>query len=121
MSLKQQLILGKDVEERTAWGMDMYTAINLCLLRPRDVPGLVFSEFLEHRLMMAIQQQKLDGYDIRAALNFIINSEPKYETTGEESYKPLSASDLSLWTNKGEPLEYSYMEKELARVILEAV
>lgn len=55
MSLKQQLHFGSDVEERTAWGMDMCTAINLCTLRPRDIPALMFSEFLEHRLLFAIQ------------------------------------------------------------------
>ena len=55
MSQKQHLRLGKEVEERTAWGMDMYTAINLCTLRPKDVPALLFSEFLEHRLMFSVQ------------------------------------------------------------------
>ena len=54
MTMRQQLVLGKDVEERTAWGMDMYTAFNLWALRPRDVPPILYSEFLEYRLMFAV-------------------------------------------------------------------
>ena len=54
MTLQQSMRLGADVEERTAWGMDMYTAINLCTLRPRDIPIMQFSEFLEHRMMFAV-------------------------------------------------------------------
>jgi hypothetical protein len=54
MTLKQQAILGKDLEERTAWGMDSYTAFNLCALRPRDIPAMLFSEFLERRMMFAV-------------------------------------------------------------------
>jgi len=54
MSLKQQLVLGKDVEERTAWGMDSYTAFNLCTMRPRDFPPNLYSGFLEHRMMFAV-------------------------------------------------------------------
>ena len=46
--------LGDDVEERTAWGMDMYTAVNLFCLRPRDIPYVLYSEFLEYRLMFAV-------------------------------------------------------------------
>ena len=55
MTLKQQMRLGMDLEERTAWGMDMYTAINLCTLRPRDIPIMLYSEFLEFRMMVAVQ------------------------------------------------------------------
>ena len=50
-----------------------------------------------------------------------MNSEPKYVMDGEESYKELTPEDLSLWTDRGEPERYSFMEKELARVVLEAV
>ena len=55
MSLGQQLVLGVDVEEHIAWGMDMYTALNLIDLKPKDIPWKVFSEFIERRLMFAIQ------------------------------------------------------------------
>ena len=56
MSLGQSLKLGQDVEERVAWGMDLYTALNLLDLRPKDMPWRVYSEFVEHRLMFAVQQ-----------------------------------------------------------------
>lgn len=50
------------------WGMDMYTAMNLIELKPRDIPWKVYSEFIERRLMCAIQQQVAKGWDIREAL-----------------------------------------------------
>ena len=56
MSLGQSLKLGVDVEEHVTWGMDMYTAMNLIELKPRDIPWKVYSEFIERRLMFAIQQ-----------------------------------------------------------------
>lgn len=54
--------------------MDLCTACNLLLFCPRDLPSVVFSEFLEKRLMMAVQQQGPEGYDIRKALLYIINN-----------------------------------------------
>jgi len=116
MTNKQHLRLGDDVEERTAWGIDMYTAINLCTLRPRDIPAMLYSEFLEHRLMFAVQQQRESGFDIRKALEFIISSEPVYKE-GDT----LQEADLRLWTEREDPLLFSFMEKELARMILEAI
>ena len=77
--------------------MDMYTAVNLFTLRPRDIPYVLYSEFLEHRLMFAVQQQREDGYDIRKALEFIIASEPIYHNTGSEADKALAADQLQLW------------------------
>ena len=68
MSLGQSLKLGVDVEEHVTWGMDMYTAMNLIELKPRDIPWKVYSEFIERRLMCAIQQQVAKGWDIREAL-----------------------------------------------------
>ena len=68
MSLGQSLKLGVDVEEHVTWGMDMYTAMNLIELKPRDIPWKVYSEFIERRLMCAIQQQGVRGWDIREAL-----------------------------------------------------
>lgn len=56
MSLNQQLVLGEDVEERTAWGIDLSTAINLLAIMPRDMPMMQQSEFIENKLMFAIQQ-----------------------------------------------------------------
>ena len=118
MSRKQQLILGNDVEERTAWGMDMYTAINLCMLRPRDIPAMMFSEFLERRLLFAIQQQGSEGYDIRKALEFIVKSEGAPEDNGDMN---VDKEELMLWTERVDPSAFSYMERELARIILEAI
>ena len=37
------------------------------------MPWKVFSEFVEHRLMFAIQQQGDKGWDIEVALDFIID------------------------------------------------
>lgn len=47
MSLGQKLVLGEDVEERTAWGIDLSTAINLLDIMPRDMPIVKQSEFIE--------------------------------------------------------------------------
>jgi hypothetical protein len=57
MSLKQELKQGVDFEERTAWGIDLCTAINLLDILPRDIPLTLRSYFLEKRLLFAIQQQ----------------------------------------------------------------
>lgn len=38
MSLKQSVVLGEDVEERTAWGIDLCTACNLLAVLPREMP-----------------------------------------------------------------------------------
>lgn len=54
MSLQQSLVLGHDVEERTAWGIDLATAMNLLSLLPRDVPDAVKQSFLETKLLRAI-------------------------------------------------------------------
>ena len=71
MSLNQSLKLGEDVEERTAWGIDFSTALNLLSLLPRDMPQLSQSEFIEKKLLFAIQQQGPKGYDICEALNYM--------------------------------------------------
>ena len=63
--------MGVDVEERTAWGIDLCTAINLLSIMPRDMPVQLQSEFIEKKLMFAIQQQGEHGYDIKLALDFI--------------------------------------------------
>ena len=75
--------LGVDVEERVAWGMDLYTALNLLDLRPKDMPWKVFSEFIEHRLMFAIQQQNDKGWDIKEALKFMIGDGFEKQAEGE--------------------------------------
>ena len=38
MTLKQGLILGKDVIEKISWGIDLMTAVNLMNLLPYDIP-----------------------------------------------------------------------------------
>jgi hypothetical protein len=55
MSLNQSLVLSEDVEERTAWGIDLCTAINLLQIMPRDIPLIKQSEFIEKKLIFAIQ------------------------------------------------------------------
>jgi hypothetical protein len=65
--------LGEDVEERTAWGIDLYTACNLLAVLPREMPPSEQSRFIESRLMFAVQQQGANGYDIQTALNYIMN------------------------------------------------
>lgn len=40
MSLKRALKEGQDFEERTAWGIDLCTAMNLLDILPRDIPLL---------------------------------------------------------------------------------
>jgi hypothetical protein len=39
MSLNQGLKLGKDIEEKISWGIDMCTAVNLLFLLPKNIPG----------------------------------------------------------------------------------
>jgi len=73
MSLKQSVVLGEDVEERTAWGIDLCTACNLLAVLPREMPQTEQSRFIESRLMFAVQQQGANGFDIRTALNYIMN------------------------------------------------
>ncbi len=96
--------------------MDSYTAFNLCALKPRDIHPMLFSEFLESRMMFAVQQQGEIGYDIRNALEFIIKSQPQWDTEFE-----VDEDALTLWTEKSDPIYFSYMEKELAKIILDAI
>jgi hypothetical protein len=46
--------LGVDVEERTGWGIDMCTAVNILFLLPKNVPGKLLSEFIEKKMVFAI-------------------------------------------------------------------
>lgn len=57
MSLNQGLKLEQDVIEKISWGIDMGTAVNLMTLLPKDMPMKVQSDFIEKRLVFAIQQQ----------------------------------------------------------------
>ena len=77
-----------------------------------------FSEFLERRLLFAIQQQGSEGYDIRKALEYIHQSPDAPVDNGDD---PLDKEQLSLWTDKVDPSKFSYMERELARIVLEAI
>lgn len=56
MSLKQSVVLGVDVEERTAWGIDLCTACNLLEVLPSNLPITERSKFIETKLMFAVQQ-----------------------------------------------------------------
>lgn len=55
MSMNQALKLGEDVIEKISWGLDMCTAVNLMNLLPRDTPQHIQSDFIEKRLVYAIQ------------------------------------------------------------------
>lgn len=54
MSRKQALTEGVDFEERTAWGIDLCTAMNLIEICPRDLPLSLRSNFIEKRVLFAI-------------------------------------------------------------------
>ena len=112
MYLGQSLKLGQHVEERVAWGIDLCTALNLLDLRPKDMPWKVFSEFVEHRLMFAIQQQGDKGWDIEVALNFIID-----QPSDDYTEKPLPEEQKKLALSKQDPFQFSYLEKYLAKMI----
>jgi hypothetical protein len=56
MSLKQSLKFGIDVEERVTWGIDICTAVNFLSICPRDLPRALQSNFVEKKLIYAIQQ-----------------------------------------------------------------
>lgn len=55
MSLKQGLKLGVDIEERYSWGIDMCTALNLIYLLPQSIPLKLKSDFVENKIVYAIQ------------------------------------------------------------------
>jgi hypothetical protein len=55
MSLKQGLKLGVDIEERYSWGIDMCTALNLIFLLPQSIPLKLKSDFVENKIVYAIQ------------------------------------------------------------------
>ena len=116
MSLGQSLKLGVDVEERVAWGMDLYTALNLLDLRPKDMPWKVFSEFIEHRLMFAIQQQNEKGWDIKEALRFMIGDD-----FDEQAEVELTESERKLGLENKDPSHFTFLEKYLAKMILSAI
>ena len=50
----------------------MCTAVNIIVLLPTSISAKLKSEFIESKLVFAIQQQGDRGYDIREALKFII-------------------------------------------------
>ena len=51
----------------------MATAVNLIYLLPKNIPSKLQSDFIENKLVFAIQQQGERGYDIREALRFMVN------------------------------------------------
>lgn len=66
--------MGEDIEEKISWGIDLSTAVNLIYLLPKNIPSKLQSEFIENKLVFAIQQQGERGYDIRVALKYIIEN-----------------------------------------------
>ena len=55
MSLRQSLKLGDDVEERISWGIDICTALNLICVLPMSLGNTCKSDFIEDKLIFAIQ------------------------------------------------------------------
>ena len=55
MSLKQGLVLGEDIIEKISWGIDMCTAVNLLNLLPNNLSGPAKSDFIEKKVVFAIQ------------------------------------------------------------------
>ena len=72
MSMKQSLQMSIDIEEKVTWGMDTCTQVNFLTICPRDMPLQMQSQFVEKKLIYAIQQQNENGFDILKALDFII-------------------------------------------------
>ena len=56
MSLNQALKMGIDIEEKVSWGIDFATAVNLLYLLPKNIPSKLQSDFIENKLVYAIQQ-----------------------------------------------------------------
>jgi len=55
MSLHQDLRLGEDIVEKISWGIDMCTGVNLLFLLPRNIPVKLQSDFIENKIVFAIQ------------------------------------------------------------------
>jgi hypothetical protein len=47
MSLKQNLIMGEDIEEKISWGVDISTAVTLMDLMPSDINQAYKSKYIE--------------------------------------------------------------------------
>lgn len=82
MALKQRLVLGKDVVEKIAWGVDLCTQVNFVDVLPREVSNVIVDGWhinrqvlIAKKLNFAIQQQGEFGYDIKRALRYIINAD----------------------------------------------
>ena len=73
MSLNQALQLNVDVIEKISWGIDMGTGLNLIALLPINIPQKIKSDFIENKVVFAIQQQGDKGFDVREALKYILN------------------------------------------------
>jgi hypothetical protein len=81
------------VIEKISWGIDMCTAVNLLNLLPNHLSGPLKSHFIENKVVFAIQQQGVLGYDIREALKYIISERDHERFT--ESDRALAAILLS--------------------------
>jgi len=64
----------------------MGTAVNLMAMLPRDMPHRMQSDFIEKRLVFAVQQQGDKGYDVRDALKFIVKERenPRFRAFDKE-------------------------------------
>ena len=74
MTNNKKMKMNKHVVEKTAWGIDLGTAVNLLSLLPKDMPQKLQSEFVEKKLVFSIALQGEDGYDIFNALDFMVES-----------------------------------------------
>jgi len=84
ISLAQNMQMKLEVKEEVSWGIDTATALNLLFLLPLDMPVAQKQEFVEHKLVFAIQQQGVDGFDIRKALDFLQVDLPRFTPQDKE-------------------------------------
>lgn len=71
--LKNRKLLGKDVEERLSWGIDIYTRKNIFMVLPECKEEIETKyDFIQNKLIRAINFQHENGWDMRHACEFII-------------------------------------------------
>ncbi len=55
MTLGQAQKIDVDVEERISWGIDISVAVNILNVLPNEIPLKEKSEFIEHKIVYALQ------------------------------------------------------------------
>lgn len=69
------MVLGSDVVEKVSWGMDICTQVNFLTICPRNLTYKEQSEFVEKKIIYAIQQQNEEGYNVLKALEYIMKAD----------------------------------------------